>query len=109
MDAFLFDPKDKVIENLENQNIKTHNEMPSILYIIIIATIAMLVILYQKSQINITNLYDNLPKNPFYLVVDRIKSQVLSFFCNKPVIQKNSIHVIKYSYELPKTLDFLFR
>jgi hypothetical protein len=109
MDAFLFDPKEKVIENLENQNIKTHNEIPITIYIIIASTIAMLAVLYKKSQTNITNLYDNLPENPFYLVVDRIKSQVLSFFFMKPVIQKNSIQVIRHSYELPKTLDFLFR
>ena len=109
MDAFLFDPKEKIVENLENQNIKTHNEIPITLYLIIVATIAMVTILYKKSQINITTLYDNLPENPFYLVVDRIKSWVLSFLFMKPVIKKNSIQVIRYSYELPKTLDFLFR
>jgi len=96
MDAFLFDPKETIIENLE----KPKKETPISLYLVIIASIAMFYVLYQKSQIDIIN--------PFYLVVDQIKSWVLSFSFNKPVINNHSIHVIRYSYELPKSLDFLF-
>jgi len=103
MDSFLFDPKENIGENLEKGR---EGSGPSIfLYLIILAGVAMLSILYQKSTINITDLYDKTP-NPIYLVIDRIKTALLSF--NKPTIKNNSIQMIRYSYELPKSLDFLF-
>ena len=104
MDSFLFDPKENILENIEKE--KEKEGPPISLYMIILATIAMLLILYQKSTINITDLYDKIP-NPIYLVIDRIKNILLSF--NKPTIKKNSIQMIRYTYELPKSLDFLYR
>jgi hypothetical protein len=102
MDSLLFDPKENIVENNEKDR-----EGPSVfLYMMILAGIAMLSILYQKSTITITDLYDKTP-NPIYLVIDRIKTALLSF--NKPIINKNSIQMIRYSYELPKSLDFLYR
>ena len=101
MDSFLFDPKENIVENLE----KEKEGSPIFLYIMIFTGIAMFSILYQKSGINITNLYDKTP-NPIYLVVDRIKTALSSI--NKPTIKNNSIQMIRYSYELPKSLDFLF-
>ena len=98
-----FSPKVNIIENLKETNREIVQETPISLYIVIIATIAMISILYQKSNIN--NLYDKIP-NPIHLVVHQIKSWVLSFF--QPTIHKNSIKIIRYSYELPKSLDFLF-
>ena len=102
MYSFLFDPKENIGENLE----KGREGLPISLYLIILAGVAMFSILYQKSTINITDLYDKTP-NPIYLVIDRIKTALLSF--NKPTIKNNSIQMIRYSYELPKSLDFLFQ
>ena len=102
MDSFLFDPKENTLENLE----KGRPGPPIFLYIMILAGVAMLSILYEKSGINISDLYEKAP-NPIYLVIDKIKSIFVSF--NKPTINKNSIQMIRYSYELPKSLDFLYR
>ena len=102
MDSLLFDPKENIVENNE----KGREGHSVFLYLIILAGVAMLSILYQKSTITITDLYDKTP-NPIYLVIDRIKTALLSF--NKPTINKNSIQMIRYSYELPKSLDFLYR
>ena len=101
MDNLLFDAKDITKKN-EDQK-ETH---PISLYIVILAGIAMAYILYQKSGINLTTLYDNFP-NPIHLVIEKTKNVVLSI--NQPVIKKNKIQMIRYSYELPKSLDFLYR
>jgi hypothetical protein len=97
MDSILFDPKDIKTEQSTNY---------FSFYILLIAGIAMFSILYQKSTMNITDLYEKIP-NPIYLVIDQIKTLLFSF--NKPTITKNSIKLIRYSYELPKSLDFLYR
>lgn len=102
MDSFLFDPKENTIENSE----KGKEGPPIFLYMMILSGIAMLSILYNKMSINLSEFYNNIP-NPIYLVVHKIKSAILSL--NQPTIKKNSIQMIRYSYELPKSLDFLYR
>ena len=97
MDDLLFDAKE--INKKNDHPIETTHFS---LYMVILAGIAMICILYQKSGINIKDL-----PNPLDLVIQKIKTTILSI--NKPVIHKNSIQMIRYSYELPKSLDFLYR
>jgi hypothetical protein len=99
MESLIFDPKENKIEKLKDNPPSYY----SFHILLITISVAMFAILYKKSNIATIDLYDKY-KRLLSLVFQKISS--ILFSMNQPIIKKNSIKMMRYSYELPNSIFY---